>query len=253
MGAGLARGASVQGHRIAFGHSGRITWSDNAKQIYLGNPNVAPPGDERAHDLKWVPHYSGHRLYNRFDGTKSRWIWNYDFHAQPGQLFFSEPEKAAAATLVPNDFVLVEPNLPMWKSVAINKLWRGYQEVTDELLQRGIGVIQFDYPGIKNRLRGARLIQTPTIRLALACLNRVRLYIGPEGGLHHGAAAFNLPAVVLFGGFIPPSVTGYESHANLTGGAKACGSITRCPHCEQAMRRITVDEVMAHANRFMSI
>jgi hypothetical protein len=53
--------------------------------------------------------------------------------------------------------------------------------------------------------------------------------------------------VVLFGGFIPPSVTGYGGHANLTGGAEACGSLDPCRHCQAAMGRIGVDEVHAAA------
>lgn len=244
MGAGMARGAQRAGHRVAFGHSGKITWSKEAHEIFIGNPNVAPPGEERALDLKWVPHYSGHRLYNRFDGKNSRWIWNYDFHAKPGELFFRPNEKEAAKD---QDFILIEPNLPMWKSVSINKKWDRYQEVAYALLYRGFDVAQFEYPGITTKLNGVRLIPSPTIRRGLARMAKAKLYIGPEGGLHHAAAALNIPAIVLFGGFVPPSVTGYDNHINLTGGAEACGSITRCDHCEQAMRRITPDEIVSHA------
>jgi hypothetical protein len=53
--------------------------------------------------------------------------------------------------------------------------------------------------------------------------------------------------VVLFGGFIPPQVTGYPGHVNLTGGAVACGSLQRCSHCQAAMNAISVDEVHAAA------
>jgi hypothetical protein len=65
--------------------------------------------------------------------------------------------------------------------------------------------------------------------------------------MHHGAAAMGVPGVVLFGGFIPPQVTGYLMHANLTGGAEACGSLNPCPHCAAAMQAISVDEVLHHA------
>jgi len=54
-------------------------------------------------------------------------------------------------------------------------------------------------------------------------------------------------AIVLFGGFVPPAVTGYPMHRNLTGGAEACGSFNRCDHCLAAMRAISVDEVHAAA------
>jgi hypothetical protein len=78
-------------------------------------------------------------------------------------------------------------------------------------------------------------------------MSRAALYIGGEGGLHHGAAAVGVGGVVLFGGFIPPEVTGYATHANLTGGAEACGSLDPCRHCAAAMQAIGVDEVLEHA------
>jgi hypothetical protein len=53
--------------------------------------------------------------------------------------------------------------------------------------------------------------------------------------------------VVLFGGFIPPEVTGYALHTNLTGGAEACGSLQPCAHCHEAMKAIGVDEVLERA------
>jgi ADP-heptose:LPS heptosyltransferase len=78
------------------------------------------------------------------------------------------------------------------------------------------------------------------------------LYIGPEGGLHHGAAAVGIPAVVLFGGFIPPQVTGYKTHVNLTGGADFfCGSLQACKHCAEAMERIKSKHVCDAAKGFL--
>ena len=64
----------------------------------------------------------------------------------------------------------------------------------------------------------ARQIKTKGFRHALAVPQNASLYIGPEGGLHHGVASVGVAAVVLFGDFIPPAVTGYSHHANLTGG-----------------------------------
>ena len=53
-----------------------------------------------------------------------------------------------------------------------------------------------------------------------------------------------MPAVVLFGGYISPDVTGYDRHANLFTGGEACGRRTVCDHCRDAMNRITPDLVM---------
>jgi len=79
----------------------------------------------------------------------------------------------------------------------------------------------------------------------MAVLANAALYVRPEGGLHHAAAAMRVRAVVIFGGFIHPLTTGYPEHANIFKGSRACGTIgRRCPHCADAMRRISVQEVM---------
>jgi ADP-heptose:LPS heptosyltransferase len=89
-------------------------------------------------------------------------------------------------------------------------------------------------------------LKAPDFRHALAVMERAALYIGPEGGLHHGAAAVGTKAVVLFGAWIPPQVTGYDSHINIATG-KACGSLKACPHCAEAMASISVDQVFEAA------
>jgi hypothetical protein len=245
LGSGIARGAKARGKRIAFGDGQKIRWDQHSPTIFRGNPNVAEPGQVGAGDLEWVAHHKGQRLYNRLgDG---RWVWNYDFKAQPGEVFFDPGEKAFAQRMSPG-FVLIEPNVPWHKSVAPNKDWgfERYQAVADRLRADGVRVCQF-VAGKGRTLDGVEKVATPTFRLALAGLSRAALYVGPEGGLHHGAAAVGVSAVVLFGGFIPPQVTGYDTHTNLTGGAEACGSLAPCDHCKQAMSAISVEEVYLSA------
>lgn len=245
MATGMARGAAKRGKRIAFGDGHKIIWDQNSELIFRGNFNIAVPGTEQRTGVEWIPFYRGHRIYN--DAETGRWRWNYDFHAQPGEVFLSAPEKKYAAGLAPG-FVLIEPTVPWFKSVSANKQWSitRYQEVARRLVATGHDVAQFVYPKV-TRILGVRGIRTPDFRHALAAMSRASLYIGPEGGLHHGAAAMGVPGVVLFGGFIPPSVTGYAVHTNLTGGAQACGSLRLCLHCIAAMKAISVDEVMAAA------
>ncbi len=243
MATGLARGASSRGKRIAFGDGLKIIWDHNSEPIFRGNPNICPPTMRSPSRTEWIHFYKGHRLYNtQGDG---RWIWNYDFKARPGELFFTR-EEARFAEKVGKNFIVIEPNVPEWKTVAPNKQWpiERYDEVARKLHTEGWGLIQFNFK-TGHRVPFARQIATPNVRLALAVLKRAALYIGAEGGLHHGAAALSVPAVVLFGGFVPPQVTGYDDHVNLTGGAEACGVYTPCQHCREALSRIGVDEVMA--------
>jgi hypothetical protein len=71
--------------------------------------------------------------------------------------------------------------------------------------------------------------------------------------MHHGAAALDVPAVVIFGAWIPPAVTGYAMHANLTGGATtACGSLRPCNHCRDALDAIKLTDVTQAVKALLS-
>ena len=245
LGSGMARGAASRGKRIAFGDGRTISWDQHCGLIYQGNPNLAPPGSEGTRDIEWIDYRKGNRQYNTHDRAANRWIWNMDFRAVPGEMFFDRQELLWAERQQ-KGFVLIEPNVPTWKSSAANKRWPAerYDEVARALRAESYDTVQFVYPSAAHRSSFARAVKPSNIRYALAALARAALYIGPEGGLHHGAAAVGVPAVVLFGGFIPPTVTGYQTHTNLTGGADACGSLSACDHCRAAMDAISVDDVL---------
>jgi hypothetical protein len=242
IGSGMAKG--LRGFkRLAFGDLKRIIWGPFCEEIFKNNPHIARPGDERAADLYWIDYYSGSRKYNRMNPARTRWLWNYEFKCEPGEIYLS-PYEIQFAKTVGKDFILIEPNVPWHKSVAVNKDWglQRYQAVADRLLSAGHDVVQFSHG--RDRLHNVRTIATPTFRHALAALSKANAAVLPEGGLHHGAAALGVPAVVIFGGFIPPQVTGYKIHTNLTGGAEACGSLSECHHCRKALDRISVDDVV---------
>lgn len=252
MATGMAKGAAQRGKRIAFGNGSNIIWDQYSEQIFQGNPNIARPGSERDGDLEWIQFHKGSRIYNKHDHVNDRWIWNYSFRPTPGEIFFTDKELSFAQRAAPNDFVLIEPYVPAYKGCAPNKTWPfdRYLNVVQLLKRKGYNVQQFRHNG--GALAGVGTIQAPSFRHALAVLSRASLYIGPEGGLHHGAAAVGVSAVVIFGGFIPPQVTGYDSHINLTGGVDHfCGSLTRCQHCVDAMTAIKTKHVYDAAKRFL--
>lgn len=241
---GMAKGAKARGKRIAFGDGRRIIWDHNSAAIFKDNPNVAPPGSEGDSDLEWIRYFKGHRIYNWHDQNGNRWIWNKQFKPIPGELFFDQQELRSSVRYG-SGFILIEPSIENWKSVAPNKDWgrQKYQALADRLIEDGYRVAQFVYPRSSVTLEGVERLRTLSFRDAVAILGKASVYIGAEGGLHHAAAAMGRDAVVLFGGFIPPEVTGYPNHANLTGGATACGSLSACKHCRDAMDAISVDEV----------
>lgn len=246
---GLARGLKAKGKRAAFGDGRKIIWGPWSAEMFANNPNIARPGSEGASDLEWIAHYKGARKYNKL--VNGAWQWNYDFKVKPGEFFFSEVEKRTIeySRAMMNAFVVVEPNVEWQKSVAPNKDWGEdkYQELTKRLRKAGILIVQFAHKNSKRRLRDVTIIETAKFREAIGLLSLARLYVGPEGGMHHAAAAVGIKAVVIMGGFIPPAVVGYDDHINLTGGAMACGSLRSCTHCWQAMQNISVDAVYSSA------
>jgi hypothetical protein len=242
MATGLAKSVP-EGKQAAFGDGKRIIWGPWSEQIFRHNRRIARPGSEGSPDLEWIDHYKGHRKYNQL-GSRC-WVWNYSFRATPGEIIFNGEPTAGEG------FIYIEPNVPWHKSVAVNKDWglKNYQAVAERLLKDGHDVVQSHYG--QGRLKGVRVVKTPTFRDALSVMSQARAALVPEGGMHHAAAALGIPAVVIFGGFIPPAVVGYNGHINLTGGAEACGSLNRCQHCLDAMKKISVEEVYQATVGFM--
>jgi Glycosyltransferase family 9 (heptosyltransferase) len=246
MATGMARGAAARGVRIAFGDGRRIIWGPWSEQAFRNNPNIAPARPERcAVDgiaIEWIKYYKGHRNYNR--PGAGRWIWNYDFSPTPGEFYFDAGERALMRE---RRGILIEPNVPWQKSVAPNKDWglERYQMLAGRLRTAGIQVFQFSHG--RARLAGVEVVNVANFRAAAAALAGMTMAIVPEGGLHHAAAAVGTPAIVIFGGFIPPAVTGYASHINLAGAGEACGSWSRCDHCRRALNSITVESVYGFA------
>src|SRR4029077_13135473 len=125
MATGMARGAAARGVRIAFGDGRRIIWGPWCEQAFRGNPNIAPA---LGGGVEWIKYYKGHRTYNR--AGAGRWILNYDFTPTPGEFYFDASERLLMRQRCG---ILIEPNVPWQKSVAINKDWgiARYQVLTD--------------------------------------------------------------------------------------------------------------------------
>lgn len=248
--AGLARGAAARGERVAFGDGRRQIWSAQSHLLFRGNPNIAPLGTETPDDI-WIEHYRGRRLYGEVVG--GRWVFR-DFECPPGEVFLTREEKAFALGRLwgPDPVAIIEPRVkPIGACQGANKQWpvARYQELASRMLaSTGARPLQLVPPGAKPLLADVDVIETPTFRHALAVLGLAQLYIGPEGGLHHGAAAMGTPAVVIFGGFNSPRSTGYAWHENIAVG-EPCGSIEACWHCRAAMDSISVERVLEGAVR----
>lgn len=177
-----------------------------------------------------------------------RYIWNTAYKASPAEIVFTDAElELVDSWQQRGPFVVVEPfikeSAPTSKQFPIEKMKEIVKTLSEE-----VSVFQISPMNRPSLYDGIARINARSFRETLAYMRASSLYIGPEGGLHHGAAAVGTRAVVLFGGYIPPSVTGYDFHINLTGGtSRFCGVKHNCRHCASAFSNIRPADVIKEA------
>lgn len=210
----------ASGKKIAIGNGGHIFWCD----AYQNNPYLA----ERfiPNETEWLLDYPGHRPYidyhkiTRVLGIRDargrhrslRWFWKHDHRPTPAEFFWSEKEEEFRVALsFRPPYVIIEPHIKPKAPPAKRWPLASFQRVVDELRDQ-VEFIQFDTD--QGLLKGVGTT-TANFRQAAMWLSKAKAYLGPEGGLHHAAAATNTPGVVIFGAYIPPAVTGYPIHTNL--------------------------------------
>lgn len=224
------------GKRVAVvDRMGRLRWSE----AFDYNPRIVAPNTisptESASVVRLV-NAGGARPYIQ-GKTPTRWIWR-SWDIKPGELFLSHQEIETAVAALPINSVIIEPNTKIQDG---NKAWLfdRWQQVVDRL---PLPWVQLGPPGTR-LLHGVRHVAT-TPRLAFASIRSARLYVGTEGALHHAAAAFGTPSVVLWSEFISPAYTGYATQHNIRKAKTTCGSRVPCASCRASMMAITVDEVV---------
>lgn len=226
------------------GDNGRARWD----ATWEHNPRIAKPGVDDLSDVQWLENNIGHRPYLdyiKFDRTDKRAPYIYtDWRADPGEIYLSNYERRMSE--ITRGTVIVEPNIKEKASPNKDWGWMRWLKLAD--LLRDLPLVQIGRRQTANILPHVEWIPTRSTREAAAMVAGARLLIVPEGGLHHCAAAFGKPAVVIFGGFISPATTGYDVHRNFFTGGRACGMRISCDHCRDAMARITPEEVAAAAH-----
>jgi hypothetical protein len=241
MGARDSRPVAVRGRNGARWHA-----------LWNGNPRIARPAEVASgRDVQWLVNGPGRRPYVDYARTsKRRWAYT-DWACVAGEIYLSDAEIDWARRQGDGRFAVIEPHIKPGASP--NKRWglERSQAVVDRM--GGCQFVQFA-GSAGPPLHGVRVVQAPSFRHACAVLARARGYLGPEGGLHHAAAALGVPAVVIFGGMTSPANTGYQGHVNLfdDGPESPCGRRVRCPHCARAMAAITPEQVAYHLEHMLN-
>lgn len=212
-------------------------WSD----AYYNNPRLAQPGEQG--DFQTVMARENHlRAYTVSKGG-DRWTWRA-YTPPVGEIYFSDHEAAFGKQHAGR--VILEPHIKPNASPNKQWGWVNWNKLAWLLRQRGITVTQLG-PNNTPVLEGAEFIVTRNIRHAAAVMANARAAVLPEGGLHHTAAVFGIPAVVIYGGYISPAVTGYAGQVSLFADDEAhplgCGMRVACEHCKAAMAAIKPEAV----------
>lgn len=242
-----------------------------ASEMFFGLTELANSRMQLDGSELWLKNHSGCRPYINYDAMAARsvetqtklkkvpYAWRTDYTPTPARLRLTHKEQEQVLLLSNQPWIALGPCLK--PKAPVNKDW-GFErwEALSRKLSSDFDVRQILAPGDRPLPSRVRKLHPKTFREALVMIMGASMYVGHEGGLHHAAAAGNRPAVVVFGGFVNPKATGYDSHVNLTGfdphsdefDASFCGTRrTACPHCRDAMNRITEARVEEEVRRIM--
>jgi len=213
---------------------GETRWSE----VWNGNPWITQ--DPAAPVIRDGP---GCRPYIAYPFTSAGHGYT-DFQAREhrGRLYLNDAELFVGRRVAKDGrFVVIEPNTKAGSNV--NKQWprENWFDLVKEL--RDVRLVQIGLPEAR-RLRGVEFVPTASFRDGAGVLAASAGLVASEGGLHHAAAALDVPAVVIFGGSPSVRATGYPEHINL-GGQEPCGRWQLCPHCAATMQGITPKLVAA--------
>jgi len=205
------------GKRVCIGKQPRILWS----ALYDKNPYLVQPSEQRLDDQIWLHDYPGARPYIDYQGTRlhsdnrravgkhfRRWVFMESHSAEPMEVFFSDQEEWERDLLRKKKYILINPNIK--PKAPPNKCWpfEYYQALVDDL-KKDFEIVQPQKDPSERILKDV-IPWSLDLRELAVHISTATLVISSEGLLHHLAAAFHTPAVVFFGGFVSPNVTGYD-------------------------------------------
>lgn len=215
----------------------RPRWHD----VWANNPRIAR--EDEAGDFQELRPRVGYLRPYMAEKLRERWTWK-PYRPPRGELYFDQAEIAFGAAHA--GLVILEPHIKPGASPNKDWGWARWAKLTWLLQEKhGLRITQLG-SGVNPLLDGAEHIGTKTMRLAAAVIARARAVVCHEGAFHHACAALGVdtPAVVIYGGYISPEVTGYDGQANFfSGNGLGCGMRLPCPHCRDSMAKIRPEQV----------
>ena len=242
-------------------------------RVWDHNPNIADCRNLlKDKPIHLIDYHSENRPYiDHGKSTTSKMVWNKKFKPVPGEIYFSDDEISDAKNiLLDAKKFWIKNNKKNFQKVIFletssikinnfqlsikhqNKDW-GYEnwiQLVSKIKNDNL-IIHSTHDETKV-IEGIYSPKEMNFRTACAILNLSDLYIGPEGGFGHVAAALRKKAVLYFGGWISPDVIGYDFHENIyyDNDFSPCGEIENlCDHCSDARKSITVDIFLEHINK----
>lgn len=173
----------------------------------------------------------------------NRWVWR-EYEPYPAALRIPEHLKHLRAHS--EGKIVFHPGIK--PKASPNKQWgmARWRSLISRSEKRGW--LQLCEPGVE-KVSGAEHYPCGSFYDAVALLSGAKAAVLHEGALHHAAASLGVPAVVLFGGYISPRVTGYDGQKSLFLHTEqhplGCGWRVPCEHCAHAMATFTPDAVLA--------
>jgi hypothetical protein len=162
----------------------------------------------------------------------------------------------AAWQHLPRPWVLLNRHA---SGLAPNKEWPApyWEELIDRMLDWAsvieIGQVEHIDPG-RDPDRYLSLIGRTSLTQMVAAIAAADLHIGPISGPTHIAAAFRVPAVVIYGGYEPPVCTAYEGNIGLFSPVPCapCWLRDSCPYDKKCLHQITPADAESALKRLWS-
>ena len=176
------------------------------------------------------------------------------------ELYFSELEIKEADDLlkahgVSKPFIVLEPQSN--DEYTVNKRYpiKKWQFVADELLKDGNIIVQIGR-ATKDQILDNVIDMTgkTSFRTAAAIIKRSTLFVSSEGGLMHAANAVEKDSVILYTGFIHPTMTCYPNNTNIWIGSDhgPCGMKIECDKCTISAASHDPSQILSAARKRLS-